>query len=265
MSAGAARPGRVPPLATALLAGALAAQLALRASQPAPQALAEALGAPPPAPWVRAASLGEAAVAGQWLALQLQAFDNQPGISIPFLRLDYARLTQWLGRILELNPDGAYPMLMATHVYGQVADPARVRQMLEFVRGRFLADPARHWRWMAHAAVLARHRLQDPALALAYAQLLAQHTGGLRVPGWVRQMHVLLLADLGETRTARVLLGGMLASGAITDPREQHFLAGRLDALEHVDNPTTLSQSGHPPAATPGPPAPGTPPSPGKN
>jgi hypothetical protein len=47
-------------------------------------------------------------------------------------------------------------------------------------------------------------------------------------------MHVLLLADMGDREAAQVLLGGLLASGAVTDPRETRFL---LERLENADAP----------------------------
>ena len=49
---------------------------------------AEALEAPPPITVLRAAALGEPVAMAQLTALYLQAFDNQPGISIPFKDLD---------------------------------------------------------------------------------------------------------------------------------------------------------------------------------
>jgi len=45
-------------------------------------------------------SLGEPIALAQWLTLYLQAFDNQPGVSIPFQDLDYPRVIRWLDTIL---------------------------------------------------------------------------------------------------------------------------------------------------------------------
>ena len=81
----------------------------------------------------------------QALTLSLQAFDNQPGISIPFRDLDYGRVERWLAAILDLDPAGQYPLLMATHLYGQIPDPACNQRMYEFARRKFLEDPDRRW------------------------------------------------------------------------------------------------------------------------
>ena len=80
---------QVPKPVLALLAGALCLQVAWQHQQPPPVAWADALGTPPPVPALKAAALGETIVLAQLLTLHLQAFDNQPGVSVPFQELDY--------------------------------------------------------------------------------------------------------------------------------------------------------------------------------
>ena len=220
----------VPRWVLALLAAALCLQVAWHALQPRPSARAQALGEPPAPAVLRAVALGEPIAVAQLTTLYLQAFDNQPGVSIPFLELDYARVTAWLDAILELDPAGQYPLLMASQIYGQVPDQARQRQMCEFVRRQFDRDPDRRWRWLAHCAIMAKHRLNDRALALSYAEAIARDAR--RASGWARQMRIFILEDLGEREAAGVLLGGLLASGELTEPKEIHFLTERLKELE---------------------------------
>jgi hypothetical protein len=105
--------------------------------------------------------------------------------------------------------------------------------MLAFIHERFAADPSRRWRWLAHAAIVARHRLGDLPLAIRYARAITEQATGPSVPGWARQMSVLLLADTGEIEAAKILLGGLLQAGSVTDPRELRFL------LERLEPPTT--------------------------
>jgi hypothetical protein len=223
----------VPRPVVAALIFALALQIAWQARAPRPVARAEALLAPPPAAILRVASLGEPVPLAQLTTLYLQAFDNQPGISIPFRELDYPRVTQWLATILDLDPLGQYPLMMAAELYAQVPDPARTRMMFDFVYQQFLRDPDRRWRWLAHAAIAAKHRLKDPQLALHYAREIAR-----RAPhalGWARQMYIFLLEDMGEVESAKVLLGALLASGEVHDPNEIRFLAERLKAMEDAE------------------------------
>jgi len=220
----------VPRPVLAVLVIALCLQVAWQALQPKPSARAEALGAPAAPAMLRAAALGEPIALAQLLTLYLQAFDNQPGISIPFRDLDYRRVTDWLDTILELDPAGQYPLLMASQLYGQVPDEAKQRRMCAFVRDQFGRDPDRRWRWLAHCAIMAKHRLKDVSLALQYAEEIARQTRA--APNWARQMRIFVLEDIGELEAATILLGGLLASGEVTDPKEIHFLTQRLEALK---------------------------------
>jgi hypothetical protein len=221
---------------------ALVAQIAFAVLQPRPQARAEQLTIPPSAAVLRALSLGDPIPFAQLTTLWLQAFDNQPGISIPFLDLDYGKVEAWLQRILELDPRGQYPLLMASQLYAQVPDERKERQMLDFVYREFLADPDRRWPWLAHAAIMAKHRVKDVPLALRYAQALATYATGPAVPHWARQMHIFILEDMGEYETARVLLGGLLASGVVQEPHELHLLIERLNRLKDAEKSSAPSE-----------------------
>lgn len=231
----------VPRAVVLALALALAAQIAWQALQPGPQARAEQLAAPAAPGVLRTLSLAEPIVLAQLLTLYLQAFDNQPGISIPFRELDYPRVAQWLATILALDPVGQYPLLMASHLYAQVPDRDKQRMMLEFVHRQFLADPDRRWRWLAHAAIMAKHRLDDVKLALVYAEDIARRARA--APNWAHQMRVFLLEDLGEVESAKILLGGLLVGGEVTDPKEIHFLTERLEQLKSAEKSSPTSRN----------------------
>jgi len=211
------------------------AQIAFRTIEPAPAALAAQLAPPPAINSLRLAALGEPVGFALLLTLNLQAFDTQPGVSIPFSQLDYVNLVQWLDTIATLDPTTSYPLLLASQVYSQVPDEAKQRAVLDFVYREFLEDPVLRWRWLAHASIIAKHRLDDPRLALRYARAIADDADDSRVPSWARQMHIFLLEDLEETEAARILLGGLLTSGTVTDEHEVRFLMERLKAMESAD------------------------------
>lgn len=220
----------VPRWVPTLFVVALLAHGTLRWFEPRPQANAAALESPLPQAWLRVASLGETQALSQWLVLYLQAFDNQSGISIPFAALDYSRVSAWLHAALTLDPLAQYPLMMASQLYGQVPDPARQRSMCELVHAAFLQNPNARWRWLAHCAIMARHRLQDMPLALRYAEDIARHAG--KASGWARQMRIFLLEDMGEVERAALLLGGLLANHEVSDARELHFLTEQLEKLK---------------------------------
>ena len=222
----------VPAWALAVLALGLALQVGWHARRPPPAADAQALPGPPPAAALRVAALGEPVALARVLMLWVQAFDNQPGISIPFRDLDYGRVQGWLARILALDPRGQYPLLAASRLYGEVPVADKQRSMLEFVYERFLEDPDRRWPWLAHAAIVARHRLNDLPLALRYARAITERATGPGVPNWARDMSILVLEEMGELEAARVLIGGLPESGRVNDPHEVRFLDGKLKDLE---------------------------------
>lgn len=222
----------VPKPVLLLLAIGFCLQVAWHIAQPKPQARAEDLPSPPSIVALQLASFGDPLPVARALMLHLQAFDIQPGIGLSFRKLNYDRVEEWLLRILELDPTGQYPLLMASRVYGAVEDPAKERQMLDFVYERFLEDPNNRWQWLAHAAVMAKHRLHDLPLARKYARAIRENAHAGTVPNWAKQMEIFILEDMNELESAKILLGGLIHSGKITDPLEFRFLNEELKKLE---------------------------------
>lgn len=232
MSARQRPPSVVPASLWAALFACLAAQVGLQALRPPPPASAQDLPPAPQAAALRVASLGEPAAAARLAMLYVQAFDLGAGNALPYRRLDYSRLRDWLRAILDTDPRSNYPLFVAARVYAEVEDPARCRTMLEFIHRAFLEDPNRRWPSLAHAALLARHKLHDLPLARRYAADVQRLTTDPTIPLWAKQMEAFILEDMGELQAARVMLGGLLASGRLEDPGERRFLQERLEELE---------------------------------
>jgi hypothetical protein len=214
----------VPAWLGLLLAGSLVLQIAWQASDPFAGTQAAVL---PPAPRpaaVRLASLDERPAAARLTMLYVQGSDIN--------ELDYARLIDWLEAALELDPQSAYPLFAAARIYAEIPDAGRSRMMLELIYEQFLRDPNRRWPWLAHAALLAKHRLKDLELARRYAAAIDRHTTAPDVPLWAKQMEIFILEDMNELEAARIMLGGLLERGEISDPNELRFLRQRLDELE---------------------------------
>ncbi len=213
------------------LAG-LATQMIWSSLQPAPRAAAEDLPQAPSSQVLRLAALGEPIAAAKLLMLYIQAFDYRAGSRIPYRKLDYDALIGWLDRILNLDPGGQYPLWSAARLYAEVPDPDRQRKMLDFIYREYLVDPNRRWPWLAHATFIAKHQLKDLPLARRYAVALQQNTTDPNAPLWVRQMEPFILEDMGELELARILIGGLIASGQVKDQRDAELLKQRLKALE---------------------------------
>ena len=156
--------------------------------------------------------------------LWLQGFDYRGGASFALRSLDYGALTEWLDRILSLEPRSEYPLRLAVLVYAGVASPEKVRTMLDFVHVKVLEDPQQRWRWLAVAALHARHRLGDPIMALKYALPLTERAVGPGVTSWARDMSLLILRDLGKDHVAAGLARRLLASGRVNAPHEVSYL-----------------------------------------
>lgn len=222
----------VPRWVLLLLAGAVAVQVAWQSRW---QADAPGAADLPPAPSVaalRLAAFGETAALARLAMVWLQAFDSRGDNAVPYRRLDYARLTAWLRVILALDPRSSYPLFAASRIYAENVTSEKARRMFDFIFEEFAHDPNARWPALAHAALLAKHRLKDLALARRYASAIQRQTTDPSIPSWARQMEIFILEDMDELEAAKVMLGGLLATGHIRDPEERRFLEGRLEEIE---------------------------------
>jgi hypothetical protein len=222
----------VPGAILGLLAAALAAQLAWQLARHAAAPGAAELPPAPSAQALRLASLGEPAALAHLAMVWLQAFDSRGDNAVPYQKLDYGRLIAWLRAILRTDPRSEYPLFAASRIYAENPDPAKMRRMCEFIYEEFAADPNRRWPSLAHAALLAKHRLHDLPLARRYAAAIQQRATGDAVPLWAKQMEIFILEDMNELEAAKIMLGGLLATGRIRDAEERRFLQDQLRKLE---------------------------------
>lgn len=181
---------------------------------------------------VRLSSLDDPLFASKVLMLWLQAFDNQPGVSIPLKELNYDSVIEWLDLILELDNKIQYPLLAAIRFYAEVSDEEKQRKMIQYVSNKFIEKPNERWSFMAHAVYIAKHRIKDEQLALKCARLIRQYAKGDEVPYWAKQMEIFVLENMGELESAMVLIGGLLESGELKDEHQIKFLKERLRDLE---------------------------------
>jgi hypothetical protein len=222
----------VPRWLWLLMATAIAAQIAFSVLLlPQPKPKISALHQPPSALFLQAVSLGDPLALGRILMMNLQAHDNQQGLSIPFRELDYDVLGQWLDRIVSLDEKAEYPHFSAAKIYSFVSNEERQNKMIEWVRRHFARSPDTRWEWMAHMTNLARHTLKNNALALEMAKEMRDLTTPGKVPGWVRQTEAFILEEEEEYEASASLLAGLLEACEVTDPTEFEFLLRRLEDI----------------------------------
>ncbi len=173
-------------------------------------------------------ALGSDRLFSYLLLLDLQLHDNQTGRHLRYEHLDYTLLVQWLRTVYALNPESDYPAFIASRVYSNVNDERKIRLIIDVIEDLFAQDPARHWRRMTEACLLAKHKLKDLPRALDLAEQVAALPNSIRLPYWARDMRIILLDELNELESARILISSLLESGEIEDPDEIHFLQQRL-------------------------------------
>ena len=180
----------------------------------------------------RVLSMGSVQLTGYLLALRLQLHDNQAGRHFRYGLIDYAVLVEWLERITEISRGTEYPMLLASRIYSSTSDRARLRRLIAFIERRFEDDPQKHWRRLAEACLLAKHKVGDLELALRLARRLAQQPASVAMPQWARDFEFLLLAELNELEAAIAIIQAMLQTDAVKDPDELIFLREKLSDFQ---------------------------------
>jgi hypothetical protein len=193
-------------------------------------------GVPPPPPLLTAPALalGDPQLFYRAAAFALQNMGDGGGRVTPLADYDYARLGDWLDLLDRLDPEARYAPTLAAYYFGQTPDPDGLRRIVAYLSRVGARDPARNWRWLTHAAYLARHRLRDLPLALAIARNLAGLSPD-EVPLWVRQMPAFVLAEVGEREAARDLMATILATDANLSPDEVAVIE-RFIARQEVEN-----------------------------
>jgi len=246
--------GPVSPAAWSLFLLLLAAQAAVSSWQDQDTRLQPSLGPAPSAGALRVASLDEPAFAGYATSLYVQGFDAQAGALLPLRQADMAAVRDWLACAFTLNPHSGYPLMLAAFDYAEpahlgdleraaaasIATPtapalATAPGLLDFVESAYREDPARHWRWLAHAAWVARYTLKDDARALRYARLLQAAPALAGVPQWARELDAFVLRRADAIEAHKALLGGLAFATPGADPRELDRLAARLSEHPQTD------------------------------
>ena len=212
-----------------LLLAALLAHGALAWHHRALQAGWPGVPSPPPAALAPLLTLGDDQLFYRGAAFGLQNMGDGGSRATPLAHYDYRRLEVWLRLLDRLDPQADYAPTLAGYYFGQSPVADDLRRIVAYLTAIGARDPTRHWRWLAHAVYLARHRLHDIGLALAGARHLAGHAGN-EAPLWVRQMPAFVLADVGEREAARDLLETILAT-------DRNLSDGEIVFMRHFTDP----------------------------
>lgn len=218
----------VRSVAAPLLAAALVAQAAFWWSTKDVRVEPPVVPPPPSERAVHAMAFGDKQFLFRMLALEVQNLGDTGGRFTPLAKYDYATLTRWFGLLDSLDAQSDFVPALAGYYYSQSSKAEDVGRVVGYLRRHALTDPERKWRWLAHAAYLARHRAEDSALALSVAQELA----ALPVPGipiWTKQMPAFVLAEVGDKEAAKDLMAVLLATSPGLSTEEKNYMQAFID------------------------------------
>jgi hypothetical protein len=187
----------------------------------------------PPVPSTRGAvmmSLGDKEFSFRFLAMTLQNLGDVGRDVTPLKNYDYARLGKWFFLLNSLDPASDHVPMIAAYYFGATHIPKDVAVIVDYLSAVGQIPVGEKWRWLAHAAYLAQHRLNDTDLALRFAYKLVSmnRDQGVEMPQWARQMPAFILNNHGDKEAAKKLMMNMLVSEKTARPEEVNFMKSFL-------------------------------------
>lgn len=174
-------------------------------------------------------ALGDSEFAYRTLALTLQNLGDAGGHYAALKDYDYNKISQWLWLLHDLDPASDHVPLLAAYYFGGTPVDKDIGVIVEYL-GKIGENPAgEKWRWLAHAAYLARHRMHDlqRALDLAYKLSKMQPVGD-ELPIWAKHMPASILEEKGDKDAAREIVENLLLSKDRFNKNEVNFMKGYL-------------------------------------
>lgn len=194
----------------------------------------------PPAPSKNSAetgALGDTQFAYRVWGLSLQNFGVTGGQTTSLKDYDYSKLDPWFGLLRKMDTKSDHVALILAYYFGAVRDrPESTKVVIRHLSEMGDTNEGEKWRWLAQAAFLAKHQLNDLPYALELAERLSKlepENGAL--PLWARQMPTILHADMGEKEMAIALIEGILFDGKDIHPNEINFMLSFLEERLGVD------------------------------
>lgn len=180
--------------------------------------------------------LGDEQFSYRFGAITLQNLGDGGGRVTPIKDYDFSKLGKWFWLLHGLDPASEHVPFAAAFYFGGTSDPAQVAVVVDYL-GKIGANPAgEKWRWLAHAAYLARHRMKDMQLALDLAyQLSRMRPLQGELPLWAKQLPAFILKEQGEKESAKELISSLLMNEKNPNPNEVNFMKAWLVEQIGVD------------------------------
>ncbi len=192
----------------------------------------------PPVPTARKATmmtLGDPELAYRFLALALQNLGDTGRDVTPLKDYNYTRLGQWFFLLHALDPLSDHVPMIAAYYFGGTRVPKDIAPVVAYLTVAGQIPFGEKWRWLAQAAFLAQHRMNDLNLALDIAYKLAKLPNSSSMPQWARQMPAFILNKKGDTEASRQMMKNMLVTEKTVHPQEVEFMKSYLIEQLGVD------------------------------
>ena len=149
--------------------------------------------------------LGDSQFAFRASAIALQNYGSI-GQTQSLKDYNYETLGKWFDLLDQLDRKSNYVPYLAAYYYGAVQDPSKLGPVISYLEKVGMYPMPGRWRWLAQAAYLARHRMQDNDNALRIARKLGSIYKPGEMPNWTRNMESMLMADMGDKQAAYLLM-----------------------------------------------------------
>ncbi len=185
-------------------------------------------GGVPPVPTKNGAkimTLGDEQFSYRFGAMTLQNLGNSGGRVTAIKDYDYSKLGEWFWLLHGLDPASNHVPMMAAYYFGGTQVPEDVAVVVKYLAAVGQNPVGNKGRWLTHPFFRARHRMENPSLALDLAYILSrmQPIGDV-MPAWARQMPAFVLADRGEKESARKIMEEILMTATDMHPNEVNFM-----------------------------------------
>lgn len=186
-----------------------------------------AWGNVPPAPGVEMAAIsmgGDAQLAYRIYGLMLQNLGDIGGRTTVFDDYNYAALRDWFFVEDGLDPVSNFMPSLVAYYYGATRKVEDLTPVIDYLAEIGVRPEPQKWRWLAHAAFLARYSQNDLERAFDLATILSDLSTP-DMPAWARQMPAFILVAQGDKEAAYEMLMGMLkTSGHTMEPSEVRMI-----------------------------------------
>lgn len=172
---------------------------------------------------VKALSFGDDEFYFRLLALDLQNAGDTFGRFTELYRYDFKKLYGWFTLLDTLDRESSYIPFLASYYFAQTQHVVDTRYVVDYLYEHSADRPEKKYWWLAQAAYIAEHKLQDKDLALKVATPLEQ---AKNAPFWARQLPAFVHERRGEMDDAYRIMKTI-------EDNSQNIPAGELNFMNY--------------------------------